>query len=176
MANLLKGQDGRELLAAPEPEENSLEVWLVDDDAGFREPLKKLLNLEPGLNCSHDFSSAPAALAALQMLVPPDAILLDIQMPGMTGIKALPHIQQLAPTTAVLMLTTFFDPQRRQLALAAGADNFLTKFQSINSLVNALRVAKINRRNQATAPRQPRGTSTGKIQKFFARFLHSSRI
>ena len=171
MANLLAGQDGRELFAGPGPDANLLEVWLVDDDADFRGPLKKLLNLEPGLNCSHDFSSAPAAFAALQMLAPPDAILLDIQMPGMTGIKALPRIQQLAPSTAVLMLSTFFDPQRRQLALAAGADNFLTKFQPMHNLVSALRVAKINRQNAAGAPRPPRFNGTGKIQKFFSRFL-----
>ena len=86
----------------------SLHIWLVDDGAHFRQFMAQLLNLEQGVECACHFSSAKAVLRALQEK-PPDAILLDVEMPGINGIEAIQSIQQLAPSTAVLMLTTFPD-------------------------------------------------------------------
>jgi DNA-binding response OmpR family regulator len=86
----------------------------------------------------------PCQLAALQELPPPDVILLDVQMPEMTGIEALPHIKKLAPATAVLMLSTFFDYTWRQQALAAGARGYYRKDEPAAHLKAAIRAAHIN--------------------------------
>lgn len=86
-----------------------MNVWFVDDDSDFRELLSRTLNTEPGPNCSHQFSSALRVLATLQLLSPPEVIVLDFKMSEMTGLEALPRLRHLAPAAAVLMFTTFFD-------------------------------------------------------------------
>ena len=169
MANLIKGEAGQKLLETNAATESGLNIWLVDDDVYFRQGMKTLLNQEPGIRCSHDFSSAPLVLAALQLLAPPAVILLDIEMPGMSGIEALPAIKQLAPTTAVLIQTTFFDGERRRAALAAGASDFFVKAKSADKLVAAIRAVKV----QPPAARSslPAEKKAGIIQKFLSRFL-----
>jgi DNA-binding NarL/FixJ family response regulator len=126
-----------------------LRIWLVDDQDGFRQPLAKLLNLEPGVECARHFSSAAAVLLALQEQSP-DAILLDVEMPKMSGVEAVQPIKQLAPATAVLMLTTFSNDEARELALAGGAADFLLKHYSPGEIVAAIRAAQ-----------QPRGAESG---------------
>jgi len=121
--------------------ESMLRIWLVDDDACYSEQLMWLLNAEPRVDCSVSFSSATALLAALQRETPPDAILLDVQMPVINGIEAIPPIKHLAPSTKVLMLTTFFDHLLQKQALAAGAADFLLKRNSPVQIVAAVRTA-----------------------------------
>ena len=104
-----------------------LRIWLVDDDEGFRRLQAQLLNLVPNVECARHFPSAEAVLKALGKEQPPDAILLDVEMPGMTGLEAIKPILQLAPSTSVLMLTTFYDARRKKESLAAGAVNYLRK-------------------------------------------------
>ncbi len=169
MANLIKGEAGRKLLDTNAAAENGLDVWLVDDNAGFRAALKGLLNQDPGIRCSHDFSSGPLVLAALQLLAPPAVILLDVEMPGMSGLEALPAIKQLAPATAVMILTTFFDAERRRAALAAGAGDFLVKARPVSQLVAAIRA--VNAQPPAAQMSLPVAKEAGLIQKLLSRFL-----
>ena len=122
-------------------EASRLCIWLVDDHDGFRQPMAQLLNLEPGVECARHFSSAAAALLALREQSP-DAILLDVEMPKMNGVEAIQPIKKLAPTTAVLMLTTFSDEATREKSLANGAADFLLKHFSTNEIVAAVRAAK----------------------------------
>jgi len=141
-------------------------VWLVDDDDTYRVTLKQLLNLERGLNCPHDFSTAPLVLNALQLLAPPDVILLDDEMPGMTGIEAIPHIRQLAPAAAVLMFSTFKQNQRVKAALSAGASDFLAKSESFEIFLTALRSAKASPLPVAAMP-WPMAKGIERVQRFF---------
>ena len=121
--------------------EAMLRIWLVDDDASCRGQLVWLLNAEPQVDCSHCFSSASSLLAALRQESPPQAILLDVNMPVMNGIEAIRLIKPLAPFTMILMLTTFFDHRLKKEALAAGAADFLLKRNLPGEMVAAVRKA-----------------------------------
>ena len=118
-----------------------LRIWLVDDDDRFCALLAELLNLEPGVECPCQFSSADGVLLALQKQAP-DAILLDVEMPRMSGVKAIQPIKKLSPSTAVLMLTIFSNPEAKEQSQAAGAADFLLKHNSPANVVAAIRVAK----------------------------------
>jgi DNA-binding NarL/FixJ family response regulator len=119
--------------------EGMLRIWLVDDDVGYSEQLRWLLNAEPRVDCPLSFASATALLPALRQESPPDAILLDVQMPVLNGIEAIRPIKHLAPSTKVLMLTTFFDHVLEKQARAAGAADFLLKRYPPARVIAAIR-------------------------------------
>jgi DNA-binding NarL/FixJ family response regulator len=123
------------------PNEGVLSVWLVDDDFSCCENLSRLLSAEPRVNCSRSFSSATALLETLGQESPPDAILLDVQMPVMNGIEAIRPIKDLAPATRVLMLTSFSDHRLKEESLAAGAADFLLKRNPPAQIIAAIRAA-----------------------------------
>src|SRR5262249_54064370 len=94
-----------------------------------------------GFDCSRQFPSAEAVIDALSRETPPDAILLDFNMGGMTGLDALGPIKALVGTTPVLMLTTFSYPPGRTLALRSGASDYLLKSFSVAEIAERIRVA-----------------------------------
>ena len=129
--------------AVPESREQEapLCLWLVDEDAGNNEILASSLKSEPHVDCSRCFSSASSLLTALEQEYPPDAILLELQMPVINSIKVIRHIKNLAPFTLVLMLTTSDDSRSRQQALLAGASDILLKCSSPGQIIAAIRKA-----------------------------------
>lgn len=124
------------------PSVSRLEVWLVDDRAESSLLLMEILNREAGIHCSRHFSSALAMLSALEQGMAPDVIMLDVEMPVMSGIEAIHLVKKTAPDTAVLMLTMFYNPVRKQQSLDAGAKNYLLKHRPISELVAAVRAAR----------------------------------
>jgi DNA-binding NarL/FixJ family response regulator len=123
------------------------QVWLVDDSENFRTVLAGLLEDEGGMDCSQQFGSAEAMLDALASETPPDVILLDVRMPGMGGLKAIRPIKFLAPSTHVVMLTTFFDPGTKQSAIRDGASALLLKRRSHMEI--AAEIRRVARRSPA---------------------------
>lgn len=122
--NLIDSATPRDPSATPD---RSIRVWLVDDNARFRNLLAELLDQEAGLDCARQFPSPDAVLGALAREAPPDVILLDIEMGGQCGLDAIQPIRALSPSTQVVMLTTFHDSQWEQRAYLEGAANFLLK-------------------------------------------------
>ena len=155
MANLERGAAGQELLRSDDPADGGLDVWHVDDNRAYSNILSRALNLTPGIKCSQQFASAPPLFFALETLPPPHVILLDFKMPGMTGVEALPRIRQLAPNTAVLMLTTYPERAVEEAALAAGAKGFLEKNEPLINILEAIRKAKASVPPARTAPTPP---------------------
>ena len=103
-----------------------LKVLLVDDSATVRERIKMLLADVPGLEVAGEAAQADEALAVYRR-VNPDVVILDIRMPGGTGIGVLREIKRGSPAAVVVMLTNFATPEHRSVCLAAGADYFLDK-------------------------------------------------
>src|SRR5690242_15207372 len=86
-----------------------IRLWLVDDNEELRQMLAELLAANRGIECTHSFGSANAALSALASKAGPDVILLDINMGQENGLDAVRPIRSLSRSTRVFMFTTFFD-------------------------------------------------------------------
>jgi DNA-binding NarL/FixJ family response regulator len=99
---------------------------LVEDVAEMRESWQRLIDGLPGFRCIHVCASGPEAVRLLPAN-PPDVIVMDIQMPGMSGIECTARLKQLLPKIPILILTVSADNQTVFRALEAGADGYLLK-------------------------------------------------
>ncbi len=99
------------------------QVLVIDDEMGPRESLRMLL--KP----SYQVHTADSVEKGLQLLVEkkPDAIVMDIRMPGMTGIEGLRKIRQIDPYLSVIMLTGFGALETAKEALRLGANDYISK-------------------------------------------------
>jgi DNA-binding NarL/FixJ family response regulator len=105
-----------------------IRLALVEDDPEVRELLHGYLSHQPEFDCVLTASSAEAFLRELpDLLHPPQVVLLDIQLPGMSGIELLPLLRQRLPEADVLMQTVFDDADRIYQALCAGASGYVLK-------------------------------------------------
>jgi DNA-binding NarL/FixJ family response regulator len=122
-----------------------IRVLICDDHALLRSGLQRLLEAEDGFEVVAEAASAAEAVervAATQ----PDVLLLDIVMPGRSGIEAMPDLRAAAPETKVLMLSMQDDPTYVRRAFAAGASGYLLKEAADAELVQALREVAAGRR------------------------------
>jgi len=104
----------------------AIRVAIIEDDRRIREGLAALINGSDGYRCTGEFPSMEAALARPWSPVP-EVALIDIGLPGMSGIKGLPLLREKYPRTAPLMLTVYEDDERIFQALCAGACGYLLK-------------------------------------------------
>ncbi|HEX8313227.1 MAG TPA: response regulator transcription factor [Chthoniobacteraceae bacterium] len=100
-----------------------------------------MLRSAPDIKCPHAIGNAEHACRLLAAEEPPDVMLLDVNLPGMSGIEALPRFKELAPKMLVLILTVFEDSKRIAEAIRAGADGYLLKTADFHSLLAAIREA-----------------------------------
>ena len=107
----------------------TVRVATIEDDARYRASLELLLRLSPGIELAGSFGSPAAAFAALgESPTPPwDLVLMDLDLPEMSGIEATRRLKRLLPVTPVVVLTVFEDPPTILEAICAGADGYLTK-------------------------------------------------
>lgn len=103
-----------------------IRVAIVEDDTDIREGLAFLFRSSPRFECLAPCQSAEDALKTLPHLNP-HVLLLDIHLPGMSGIEFLPRFKALSPGTQVCMLTVFEDAEQVFGALKAGATGYLLK-------------------------------------------------
>lgn len=118
---------------------NKLSVLLVDNDLAFLRIAASLLEtrLTDQVNVVGTASSGEDCLVQAQQLVP-DLVLMDLQMPGMGGLRTIPLLHVLFPQTRVIALT-FDDGERmRQAVLAAGGNDLVSKNTLKTDLVPAI--------------------------------------
>lgn len=116
-------------------------LWIVEDHAAFRRTLVRVLNAEPDLQCSRDFDSCEKLLAELAKPDVPDLILLDVGLPGMSGLEGIRLIKERAPKALVVILTVFEDDEKVFQAICAGAAGYLLKTGSGADIIQAVRDA-----------------------------------
>lgn len=103
-----------------------ISVAVVDDHKLFRQGLSAILNAKDGLEVVEKFESAVALISALPTLKV-DVILLDIDMPELSGIEALPQILKIKPKVKVILLTMHLSSAKIQEAVAAKVNGYLLK-------------------------------------------------
>jgi DNA-binding NarL/FixJ family response regulator len=103
-----------------------ISVSLIEDSEEIRESLTVLLRASEGFAFMNAYGNAEDALKGIP-LAPPDVVLVDINLPGMSGIECMRRLKQQLPGVQMLMLTVYDDPDGIFASLAAGASGYLLK-------------------------------------------------
>ena len=121
-----------------------IRFWIVDDKQEVRSLFVEALSHERGIFCDREFNSAEALLEALGRDLPPDIVLTDVHMGGMTGVEALRFIPMLAPSVRVVVMTTFYDSIQEAEALRRGASRFLLKSCGPAEIARSIQLAQLD--------------------------------
>ena len=113
-------------------------ILIVDDHPVFREGLTALVQREAGLSICGEASNAAQALTALEQLKP-DLVLVDVSLPGRSGIELIKDIRELSPQTAVLALSMHEENLYAERVLRAGGRGYLMKQEAPEKLLQAIR-------------------------------------
>jgi DNA-binding NarL/FixJ family response regulator len=119
---------------------NNIRILLVDDQNLFREGLRTMLSVHPGLEVVGEAANGQQAIEQATYLRP-DIVLMDLRMPGLDGVAATRQLHQLLPQSRVIVLTTFDDDEYVFDGLRAGAVGYLLKDVPSEKLVEAIRAA-----------------------------------
>jgi DNA-binding NarL/FixJ family response regulator len=116
----------------------SIAIAIVEDQREMRESLVEWLGNAPGLRCVGAHATAEEALKNLPA-ENPDVVLMDINLPGMSGVQCVSRLKERLPAVQVLMLTTYDDGDLIFDSLRAGANGYLLKNMQQEELVEAVR-------------------------------------
>ena len=126
--------------ASRNPGGNLLRVGLIEDSAVTRKVLRQLIEREPGMDLVGAWSTGEEALAHVAKLRPA-VVLVDLDLPGISGEDCLRALSGLLPAAALLVLTAHDDPVRVFASLQAGAQGYLLKNSPPAELIAAIRAA-----------------------------------
>lgn len=115
-----------------------IRVLIVDDHPVVREGLAAVLEDTKDVRVVGAVGSAEEALAAVAVGLP-EVVLLDLELPGMNGVDAIPHLTAAAPRPRVIVLTAYDTEERVLGALKAGAAGYLLKGAGAAEIVQAIR-------------------------------------
>jgi DNA-binding NarL/FixJ family response regulator len=134
----------------PVSSDKPIKVAIVEDRRELREGLSMLINGTEGFVCSGTYRSMEETLSAMAAAAPPDIVLSDIGLPGMSGIEGIRLLKDRFPDLIILMLTIYEDDERIFDAICAGACGYLLKKTPPARLLEALKEAV-----QGGAPMSP---------------------
>jgi DNA-binding NarL/FixJ family response regulator len=113
-------------------------VVIVEDDRALRQQIVEILGTASDIRCVGAFASAEEALRAIPVKMP-DVVLMDIKLPGMSGIDCVAKLKRMLPSLQIIMVTIFEDSERIFRALKAGASGYLVKSRPPEQLLEAIR-------------------------------------
>lgn len=119
-----------------------IRVAIVEDSKTIRESLKHFVQTDPECKCVFACATAEEAMAEVAKN-PPDVVLMDIQLPKMSGIECTARLKKMLPALQIIMVTVYEDTDRISAALRAGACGYLLKRCTPAELVSAVREARM---------------------------------
>lgn len=114
-----------------------IRVALVEDDPLVRDGLRALINQSPSCSCVVAFGSTEEAVAS-DLITDVDVVLMDIQLPGRSGIECIRELKRRRPGLQIMMLTVLEDHDRIFQSLAAGASGYLLKQTPPDKLLESI--------------------------------------
>jgi DNA-binding NarL/FixJ family response regulator len=117
-----------------------MKVFIADDSSVLRERLSEMLSELPGVEIMGYAQDVPGALTSIKTLQP-DVVILDIRMPGGSGVDVLQDIKKDNKTPMVIVLTNYPYPQYRKKCMDLGADFFFdksTEFEKVTAVFKEL--------------------------------------
>lgn len=114
-----------------------ISLAIVEDDIKVLEGLVQMLNFSDELNVLESFNDAESFLEKVDELKP-DVVLMDIGLPGMSGIECVELVKQKQPEIQILMCTNFDDDQKVFDALRAGANGYVLKNVEIQNIIQSI--------------------------------------
>jgi DNA-binding NarL/FixJ family response regulator len=123
------------------PEKNLISVAIVEDDREVRDSLISIINHQPAMSCAGAFGCAEEALASLPKLKP-QLVLMDINLPGASGIECVRELSVKLPGAQIVMLTVYHDAKAIFDSLAAGAIGYLLKPVKAEELTGAISLVR----------------------------------
>ena len=113
-------------------------IAIVEDNKVIRESLTEFVHADPECQCVCACATAEEALKVIPKHQP-DIVLMDIQLPNMSGIECTAQLKQLLPSVQIIMVTVYEDTERIFKALRAGACGYLLKRCAPEELISAIR-------------------------------------
>ncbi len=119
-------------------------IYLCDDVPELRQLLRIILEEDPELRVVGESGNAQIGIEEIAELQP-NVVLLDLSMPGMDGLEALPLIRRAAPDTSVIVFSGFTEARMASLVLERGADRYIEKGEPLERVREAVRELAISR-------------------------------
>jgi DNA-binding NarL/FixJ family response regulator len=136
-------------------------VIVVEDRTRIRETVVDLINGSEGLRCVGAYGSCEALLDHLGE-PPPDVILMDIGLPGMSGIDGVKAVKSRHPGVDILMHTVFDDDEKIFQSILAGASGYVLKNAESEELIRAIREIRVGAPMSASIARRMLALMRGK--------------
>lgn len=115
-----------------------INVGIVEDNVKIRNLIQRYLDMQESMSCKTAVDSVEDMLDHLKEHDPPDVILMDIQLPGMSGIKGIEIIKKNYPDVEIIMLTVYHDSHKIFNSLVAGASGYLLKHTSLPEIKESI--------------------------------------
>jgi DNA-binding NarL/FixJ family response regulator len=122
-------------------ERDVVRAYLCDDVPSLRKLVRLVLEEDPAVRVVGEAGDAPTAISEIGELQP-NVVLLDLSMPGMDGLEALPLIREAAPEVCVIVFSGFTVERMAAVARAHGADHYVTKGEELDALRDMVRDCK----------------------------------
>jgi DNA-binding NarL/FixJ family response regulator len=115
-----------------------IKIGIVEDNVKIRNLIQRYLDMQENMSCRAAVDSVEEMLENLEKYEVPDVLLMDIQLPGMSGIEGIGIIKQKYPDVEILMLTVYHDSHKIFDSLMAGASGYLLKHTSLPEIKESI--------------------------------------
>ena len=120
--------------------DETINVWVIEDACEYRRELVELLDATPGIECDQSFGSVEEAMLRFRAGNFPQVVLVDIQLPGVSGIEAIRQLKEMQPGLHTIVLTISENRDVVFDAICAGASGYLLKNDPFDDIVRGIRL------------------------------------